>query len=263
MQFSPNSMVSIDEILADVTRNVDDEDMRIRPKGWYVRKIKQGLENLAFQTFFDKRWSDYNMPENLKLEYPKGAFNLIDIFVFNSKSCDPDATEQDDGIVCDVRDMQRVMFKNNFISKGKDYGYTARNHAGNVKDRFIRSFTNDSDILYYGVQNGVIMLSDYCQYFDKIRIVYNGIGSDIHSSKIIPPFCREAIVKYVTCETFFSLKAKDHAKYRLLWSDANTDLYSARSRSEASVWDEAKYRLKALDKKQREDLAEYFSRPDI
>jgi hypothetical protein len=103
------------------------------------------------------------------------------------------------------------------------------------------------------------MLSEYCGKWNTVRIVYNGMARDIDKSKIVPPFCRDAVAKYVITEAFFSMKSQD-VKYRVLWMDAKADLYTPKSKLEASVWDEAKYLLKMMDKKQRDDIAEYMSK---
>ena len=102
------------------------------------------------------------------------------------------------------------------------------------------------------------MLSEGCASYDKMRIIYNGTPSKITSTKMIPPFCREAITAYVVERAFhtLSISSPNHAR---LYEAKKRDLYTPPNRMEYSKWDQAKYNLKDLDEKQRVDLADYLS----
>ncbi len=52
MQFSKHDFVTVNEILADVLKIVQDTDFKINSKGWYTSQIQQALEELSFDTFF-------------------------------------------------------------------------------------------------------------------------------------------------------------------------------------------------------------------
>jgi hypothetical protein len=246
MNFSYQDLVSIEEILADVLLNVNDEECKLLNIGFYKRTAKKALERLNFETFFYKRYVDEVIPTTLEMDMPSGSWNIEDIFVFNGS--DP----------CHVGTSARVFYKQRYISSGKDMGYTARNKYGQ-EDSFIFPYQNDNISLYYNVINGKIMFSDYCRNYAYVRIVFNGTPTDIDKTKIIPPFAREAVVGYVTERALFSLKMK-MPNYRAHWSDAKTDLYSPSSRTGMAKWDSAVYNLKRMDKKQRDDFAEYLGR---
>ena len=77
---------------------------------------------------------------------------------------------------------------------------------------------------------------------------------------IIPPFAIEAVIGYVVERTFFTMMSKDKAKYTSLWAGAKDDLYGAKSRTEASTWDEAKHLLRKMDQKTRDDFYDYMSK---
>ncbi len=270
--FSYESLLSIENILADAIMFTGDPDMRLLNKGFYVRQAKAGLDEMNFETFFDVRYQDLEIAENLKMPFPSGAWNLRDMFVFNT-DLPASITTQDGATVvipadstvpaqqggcCKIIESMRVVHKNNFLSNGYNNGYTARNKTRQY-DYFIMPFSQDANLCFYNIQNGMIMLSDYCKRFKYIRIVYNGTASDIDKAKMIPPFIRTAIVGYVVERALFALKARDGA-YRIQWMDARADLYTPPSRTESSRWDEAKYRIKTMDKKQADDLKEYLSR---
>ena len=89
MDLSPQNFVSVNEILADVIKVVKDDSFKLNSKGWYTSQIQQSLEELSFDTFFDEQHQAFDMPENLRLELPKGSFNLRQIFVFNGSECTP------------------------------------------------------------------------------------------------------------------------------------------------------------------------------
>jgi hypothetical protein len=263
MNFSPDDFISINEILADSLRMIDDEKQSLLTPGFYKRQVKNCLKELAFDTFFDERFEDIPMPATLRIKMPSGAWNINDMFIFNqvpntedTLTCNP---SQSTGC-CSVEGMQRVFWKRNYISKGTGYGYTARNHGGNYSDPFIRSFNSEDMFYWFNVQNGIIMFSESCKDWDLFRIVYNGIGTDIDEAKIIPPFAQQAIVLWVAERAAFALKAKNPQKYRLIWSDAKAELYTPRTRVAGSIWDEAVYRLKRPDKKYRDDFSEYLSK---
>lgn len=245
MNFSYQNLASIETILADVLPAINDEDTRLLSIGWYRRVIKAGLEKLNFHTKFDQRYLDLDMPEDLKMEMPAGSWEIRDLFAFT-------------GDCCKVGASSRIFKKSNYLSKGKDMGYTARNKSGQW-DYFIIPFQNDSSLLYYGIQRGLIMLSEACSGFEKVRIVFNGTPTDIHATKMIPHFAKEALIAYTVERAFFTLKVRD-PKYRAMWVDAKIDLYSPSSVSEWSKWDNAKWLLKDIDKKEWDDLAEYLSK---
>ena len=248
MNVSQENYLSINNILADALRICDDEEMRKRNVGWYKRQVKSGLDALNFRTFFDIRFEDFDMPETLMLSMPKGAWNIIDVFAYS-------------GDCYKVETSIRIMNKGHFTRDGHNNSYTARNKTGQA-DNFIVPYWNDVNIAYYNIQNGLMIFSDYCSSFDKIRLVFNGMASDVDDAAMIPPFIRDALVGYVAERFFFSMKAVNPA-YRVLWMDAKADLYNKKSARESSPWDEAQYMLKRLDNKQRDDLKEYWGRLNV
>lgn len=253
MNFSYSDLASIESVLADAILFVGDPSMRMLTKGFYVRQAKRGLDELGFETFFSEQYQDIEMPSNLRLEMPSGAWNLRDVFVFNTYIPGDDTNQ-----CCEIMTPQRVFHKSNFLSRGAGRGYTARNKTGQ-DDNFITPFSSDTTQLFYNVQNGLIMLSDACSAYQYIRIVYNGTPSSIDKTNMIPPFAKNAITAYVVERALYALKLRD-PRYRVAWADSKVDLYGQPSRFTSSKWDEAKYRLKSMDKKHRDDLAEYLSR---
>jgi hypothetical protein len=254
MNISNESYCSINEIKADVLLNVNDENERLLSPGFYVRQVKKALEELSFDTLFNVVYIDLDIPASLNLPIPGNMWNINDIFVYKQGSVDCSQPTCDD---CSINGMERVFYKRHYISKGNGYGYTARNHEMG-RDPFIRGAGNASNLKWYNVINGIIMLSHTCTPFDKIRIVANGLMSaDVYQSKIVPLFVRDAVTLWATERAAFSLKSRDQ-KYRVIWMDTRTELFTPSSRATGNIWDEAKYRLKKRDAKEMADWRTYL-----
>jgi len=247
MNFSYQDLLPANTILADVLPQIDDLEQKKLNRGWYLRQVKTALDELNFETQFNERFQDIKLPHSMKIDIPKGVWNLRDIFLFN----------YDTDKCCQIGQSVRCFHKSNFLTQGNDLGYTARNKTGQ-QDPFTKIQANDANINFFNIQNGIIMFSVSCNKFSHFRIVYNGIASEIEDVGIVPRMARNAVVQYVVVEAFSALKARDK-NFRLLWSDARTTLYTPKSKYELSTWDEAKYRLKTLDKKYKDDYAQYLA----
>lgn len=265
MNISQCNYVSINEILADVLIYVDDEGQDKLTPGFYNRAIRQVLEDFNFSTYFNEVYFDIDFPANLRMQMPEGAWNIKDIFVYDkASSTDTSATScSETSECCAITNMNRVWHKNNYITAGKNLGYTARNKAGNYNDPTTRALSSDASIYYYNIQNGIIMFSDSCKNFDKVRIVSNGLaGSNLNETKIVPPFIREAVVLAVSEKACMAIKGRgiEEQRYNKLWIDYKNQLYMAKTRVQSSIWDDALYRLKRKDSKEMKDLRTYLGK---
>lgn len=242
METSYLSLLTINEILSDVTMYVDDKDQKKLTPGFYKRKVREAIDELGFTTFFDVRFEDFDTPSSLQLMLPSGAWNIRDIFAYN-------------GDCCQVGTQTTVHYKNQFLTRGRTgtnkTGYTSRNNPQNADPLYTNIFS-DENVCFYAFNNGLISLSDSCLLFEHIRIVYNGIASDINDTAIIPEMCRRGIVSYATERALYALKGKDPQKYRIQWMDSKADLIES--------WRDCCYRVKRLGASRRKDIAEYMSR---
>lgn len=241
MEFSYYDLLSINEIKANILVAVQDEEERLLTPGFYRKLVKDALDELNFETFFNVTFQDIPIPSDLKVPIPSGCFNLTDMFLYQNENC------------CDIactNGTVRVFHKANFLTKGFDKGYTARNKP-NTPDVFIHNRGINSAVHFYNVNNGIIMLSDNCANYPYVRLVFNGTASDIDSLKMIPPFCRKGITSYCVERAFFYLKLRE-PKYRQAWVDSKQTI--------AEDWRDAVYRLKRLSKLERSNLYEYLSK---
>ena len=249
MTFSYQDCLTIEEILADVLVQVDDEELKQFTRGWYKRQIRTGLEKLNYTAPFLPLFKDIDITSNLVIPVPSGVWDIADMFIWNKDSeCD-----------CKMKDTVRLFHKRNYMSKGYDMGYTSRHMSGSTDYLMGMPYRYDYTVFFYNVVMGNFILSDACNGYEKLRIHYNGVPSDIDTVKFIPPFLRDALITWGVLQTFGALKARDANKYRALWGDAKTDLYQ-RNGLDPSKWDEAKSLLKKVDRKAINDLAEYLGK---
>ena len=270
MDISKHNFVTVNEILSDVLKLVDDERYEINSRGYYVSIIQQALEGLAFDTFFDVKTEDFEFPkDDLRLDMPIGSFNIRHIYIFN-------------GDKCHVASAQKLWYKRNYYPAKKGTGYFADNRGNNSGDPFYPSSSFDrnttlkedgliispsnratvNNSYFYNVQNGIIMFSSICRSYAKVHIEFNGTGCDIGDIPIIPMFLREAVNDF-TAEMALRIRmAKpDGRQYGALWQ-----IYDKRlNRDEqygigVGSWRRAAIRVKTLSKAKRDDLFEYFGR---
>lgn len=239
MDVNYNNFLTINEILADVTVGMDDEDTRKLTPGFYKAQVKYALDELGFDTFFLKQTEDIDIPDNLRIDVPEGCYNLEFIKAFT-------------GTPEDFTSQVNVYWKRNFQQTAG--GWTGVYAYGNHNDPFVRAISQNQARYFFNVQNGVIHLSDLCADFDFIKVTYSGIPSkNIANVKMVPPEVRKAVVLWVTEKCASYLKIKDN-HYRIIQLDAASQLDEYGMRG---AWHEAKTRLRQLDTKQMQDILTY------
>lgn len=262
MDFSPQNFVSVNEILADVLKLVKDSSFRTNTKGWYTSQIQQALSELAYDTFFQKRVELLPIPSNLRIEMPKGAFNLKEIFLTNGTKCDLGPSTP------------QVWHKTNFWTGGA--GYAAKDKWNNGKDPFYTNRSGNpgphgsilssdrqiSDQLYfYGLQNGLIMLSPSCRAFKNIFIYFNGTGCDIGDAPVIPEHLRQAVKDWVLVKALpnkmsDSIGTNAYNHWAFMFNSTKADLMKPFE----GTWAKAEQRVKHLNKNHRQALKEYAAK---
>ena len=269
MDLSPSSLISIGDILADVLKVVKDTGFKTSSRGWYTSQIQQALEELSFDTFFDKRNVILDIPENLRVELPKGAFNLKQIYLFNGDSCN-------------INNRVNVYWKRNYINACTGNGSVSRDNWENERDPFFtqRNFTSRNelfdhgrspygsgsnrgpeDLYYAGMQNGLITLSPNSKRFQKIFLVYNGVMTDIGEVPFVPQFFRQAVKTWVLVP---ALEAKmtetlNTAEYGH-WANLHAKYERKKDDPFTGDWVKAERRAKKLNFKERQDIKEYLTR---
>lgn len=273
MNFS-NDFVTPDEILADVLRLVDDEAYVTANYGFYVNQMQYALQELAFDTFFDKQFSEIPMSQDLRMPLPFGAFNIREVYVYN-------------GDMCNISSARKLWWKRNYWTGGK--GFVARDRGTVNNDPFYANrtysinsvmqqssgapmyaefqpyYSSTEDLLYYNIQNGIIMVSEKCKAFQKLFIAHNGIGVNSTDVPCIPIYLREAVKLWVadivlTLKISKSITPFEMQKWNLLRSDVQNKLNGRTNRAFDGAWYQAELRVKSMDTNARQDLKEYFAR---
>lgn len=250
MNASKYNFVSTNEILSDVLMLVQDTDFKLVSKGFYTSQVQQALEELSFDTYFDKRTETFDIPDNFRIEMPKGAFNIEAMYLFN-------------GDECNINNSTPVWWKRNFISSKSGNGYVAGNKGINT-DRFNKTtVTNQNGLFYYGVQNGEIMLSSNCKgAYNKLYLVYHGTGGDIGEVPFIPLFLRQAVKDYVAKKVLTIKIAKSEPIDRPMWMNLLSLTIKDLENPYEGSWAKAERRVRKLDMKERRDMKEYMQKMD-
>jgi hypothetical protein len=247
-----NDFVSVEKILAEVTQTVNDKDFKNGfPKGWYISRIHDAIQELAIETFFFKVTMDFELPEKLQLPMPPDTFNIREIYLYNGERCAPAKT-------------QVVYFKRLFNNKFTGEGYTAKvkDDGSNSADIFQpnqRWFSDNRQGFYgpkyyYGVQDGLIMFSNDCRTYPFVRIVFNGLGGVDGETPIIPRFFQRAVVDFVEERWLNAMKLRNPRTYNSMWRDA-----ADRLASHTGNWKKAIKRSSAMDTSEKESMEEYMS----
>lgn len=242
MNINPNNFLALQEVLADVTVAMDDKEMRKLTPGFYRAQVKYALDELGFDAKFLEVVHDIALPDDLIVPMPKGVYNLKNIRIYTGT---PD----------DVKYVENVYWRRGVQTRGRGTGVVANVNLGTISDPFISApFWMQGGAFWFSIQNGLIRLSDSCEHYDYVQLVFNGLPSgNLDEAKMIPPEARKAIVLWVTEKCASSLKASD-PKYRTVQIDAASQLDEYGFNG---AWHEAKSRLRDLDQKQLQDVLEY------
>lgn len=245
MNFSPESNVSVDNILSDVMKKMGDEDHILFSPGYYVHLVQRALENLSLDSLLLEFHKDFDFPsDTLQVAMPKGAFNVRGIFLWS-------------GDCCKVEDMTNVYYKSGYRTKGENYGHTSMNKQGVDHDYFISNYSSGDSIYFYNIQNGNIVFSSYCSSFEKVRVVYNGVATNIGDVPVIPLPFRDAVIYWTVNEALNTLYLRTgNPVYERMWRNMENKLNARFD----GIWDKAVYRAKNLDSKVRKDYVEYLSK---
>ena len=123
--------VSVNLVLADILSFVDDESTRSHGfnRGYYISGIQKGVEELAYDTFFDVVTKDILLLEenkkNLAVEMPPNAFNIREMYLFNCTCKDSDTDEDSPHGCCSPANSVIVHWKRLYNNRGKGPDYTA------------------------------------------------------------------------------------------------------------------------------------------
>lgn len=243
-----NNFISINEVLADVTVAMDDQAERLLSHGFYVAQVRNALDEIGFSTVFLEDHADREIPVNHIISVPSNVYRIKNLHIFNGTPDNIEATAN-------------VYWKKGGRSLGgNDKGFTANMMAGSNDLYYGNSLGigNTETAYWFVFNNGNIILSDGCEGWDYLRIVYDGIPSgNLDEVNMVPPEVRKALVHWATAYCASFLKKKDPT-YRVIQMDAEAKLDEFGMQGS---WNEAKNRLKYMGKKFMRDVLHYSDRP--
>jgi hypothetical protein len=240
-----NDFVSINDILRDVTVAVDDQSYdKGLPKGYYIRQVQQAVEELAFDTYFQTITDDIEYPENNVLEMPSNCFNIKEIYLYNGTCGDP-------------QESRWVYYKRHYNNSQGGDNYTAKRKESIPTDPYLNT-GGETNLYYANIENGVIMFSSNCDAYSYVRLVYNGMGSEISEVPLIPRVFRQAVIDFARVKilTHFAMR---NPQFRFALGQAQEDMYGMGFNKPGS-WKTAQRRIKGMNTWEKENYKEYFSR---
>lgn len=246
MNFSLDSLVTPDEILADVLTETEDFDYRDFTRGWYMSQMQQCLEELSFDTFMVEIDNDFPFPsETSAISLPANAFNVRGIWVYNGSLGVP-------------TNSQIVSWKRGAYSRGSGKSFFAEHKAGQTENPWILpiSDTVQSELIWASINNGVVQFSSQAATYSYVHLRYNGTFTPIGETPFVPPFFRQVVKLWVTLEYYRRMRKRNPRVYRTIFKDVYDELYGGFS----SKWDTAITRSKSIDTKSANDLKEYLSK---
>lgn len=273
-----NEFVTTEEVVAEAVEYLNDTDfMHGIGRSFYELMAHRCIEELALDTFFDVKTTDifcWNACGEGIIPIPKNCFNIKDMFLFNS-SCDKDRehlTEpliQTSGSCCgDSNDHERGKHHwEKFINVKYAVNYNKFGSSGLATKRrteLYREFIHGWDgyerhrhLAYFGIQNGMICVSDTGRHWKNMRLICNTFGTDNCELPIIPRELRTACVDYIKVKACMKLMVL-FPEYKQMYAVYKSDLYGDGSFMNPGSWLKATRFIVSLNSKARKDLQEYF-----
>lgn len=165
-------------------------------RGWYMTKIRGGLDKFAYESFFDSdKKFEAVIPTNLRIELPKNVYCPTELYVYTGQ-CRPENAVQ-------------VYWKQGFDNSPDGKTYTAsRNESLQVEDPFkpfglgtqievITTMVKWANIIDDGSgQQQILQLSSSCAGYNKIRLKYKGTYGSFCEVPCIPRILLEALLDW-------------------------------------------------------------------
>ena len=247
MNISKESLITVNEILADVLTETEDEDFRLFTRGWYISQVQQALEELSFDTLLLILHRDFVFPSvTYAIDLPENTFNLKEIYVYN-------------GALGHPSNKQPVRWKKNYYSHGAGKSYLANNTSDTSEDPYIIepiSSSSEGSLLYASIENGNLTFSSGCASYSFIHLVYNGTLTPIGDTPMVPQFFRQAVKLWASLEFYRRMRKRDKNYYSSIFTSTYNELYKPFT----GVWHTAMKRINSMDTKVINDLKEYLSK---
>jgi len=233
--------IPVSDIITDAAQELMDEDFGRLGRPFYRSAAQRGVAKMYKEVFGDVRYWSGDIPSNGIVVLPSGISGLGGLWGYT-------------GTNCDVNSSTPITIKPNMHRLGGK-GYIANNTWLN-DDALQFSFgaTRDPHHLCYAgfVKNGnqgELHLSDTCKRFDKVHVMYYGIGVDCFGEDFdVPEWMREAITDFVVHRAALRLEREDPQ-----FLSRKIDRKENELKGNGGSWKEAKFIFLRMDPKTRFD----------
>lgn len=240
-----NAKFNVSEVIIAAAQELRDEEFGRLGRPFYLSAAQRGLQEMNSATnFFKKQW-DSEIPASLQLELPTDLTETDQIYLVR-------------GSGNNITSSTPLFIKPNMWHKGGD-GYVANNKARNHDDfQFSLAWSEapPAHIYFAGLRNGTLYLSPSCKNWDRLLVMYTGLGVDCFGEDFeIPHWCREAITDFVIHRAALAMEMENPNFYARVIARKENEL-----KAPNGSWWTAVGRYKRLDKKGRYDTTAYTFR---
>lgn len=246
-----NSFIPLGDVLFDAASEVSDPEFKkAGGRPFYVGAAQRAVGKMFKDTSLDSRTWETDVPSSLLIELPNGLEEIDAAYLYN-------------GDHCNVSFSQKLYIKRNMYRLGGG-GYLSGDKWYNYPDPL--QFSHGSGawgawsstpppwVFFAGRHNGFLFLSDSCTAFNRISIVYQGIGVDcLGDDPKIPYWMRDAVTDYIVLRAAQKLRFQDPVLMREIIREKEMEM-----KSNQGSWNTAMIYGKRMDRKTRDDTKNYL-----
>lgn len=175
------AFIKSDEVARAAGRLAQDGDLAQLGKNFYDIAIRDAVRELCYDTNYDKRVVEEEIPQSRVITLPMMGDSL-NVFLFNEH--------------CEVGQMTPAHQKPNYSHHGGTGNFANQNGINNDPlqgDTFL--WDEPNNLYYYGIIGDKVYLSPQCLQYQRIRIEYAGLGQDdVCVMPWVPTWAKEAIM---------------------------------------------------------------------
>lgn len=211
-----SSTIPADEVIANVRGAVNDDGLDgplRRSRGHLVGYMRSALIDLSYDSLYDKRNFDAAIPANLIVTLPKGYADITHLWLYSGDKCDFTSSAN----MFWHRGMTRYGAGNYFAeNKGHDDDVVLGNSLSSDGDQGL--IIGRSRLFSYNVQAGRLMLSSSCKVFERVHMLYIGLGQDEGVEPQVPTALQNAVEDFMKMKWYEFMQGRDR-NYRTLFQD--------------------------------------------
>lgn len=237
-----NAFTDPGQVVLDACRLAQDTGAANLTTPFYEAAVRDAIQELCFDTSWDHKAIEENIPASRRLTLPEGLISIRNIWLFNGDNCN-------------ITSSTPLWLKPNFSHK-TSAGFFANQKGVNVDPLIGDTFFWDvpGDLYYGGIDMGVLFFSNQCvSAFNKVRIEYVGLGQkNVCTMPSVPTWARQAVTYWVAHRACEMRMSEDRGLFNALKQDYADQLNNPRK-----AWYQAMVRYKRMDQKQRRDADMY------